>query len=86
VIKLLYKPLGLAFGILGGLLASMLFDKLWRAVTGSADTPDATDPGAGWGEVVVAAALQGAVFAAVRAAVSRAGAKGYEKATGTWPT
>ena len=35
-------------------------------------------------EVVLAAAIQGAIFAAVKA-VDRAGARGFTQLTGTWP-
>ena len=36
-------------------------------------------------KVIGAAALQGAIFAAVRSAVNRSGAKGYAHLTGVWP-
>jgi hypothetical protein len=39
----------------------------------------------GWGEILTAAALQGAVFAAVRAAVDRGSAQGVRRLTGHWP-
>ena len=83
--KLLYKPLGLLLGMLGGALATALFDRIWSAITGDDETPDATDRDSGWVKVVLAAVIQGAVFAGVRTAVNRAGAKGFEKATGVWP-
>jgi hypothetical protein len=34
---------------------------------------------------VLAAALEGAVYGAVKAFVDRGGAAGFEKATGQWP-
>ena len=83
--KLLYKPFGLLFGVLGGVLASMLFSKVWEAITDEPDAPDSTDRDRGWGEVVFAAAVQGALFGGVKALVDRAGAAGFAKATGTWP-
>ena len=39
----------------------------------------------GWGEVLVAATVQGAIFALVKAAVDRATAEGTRKLTGVWP-
>jgi len=83
--KLLYKPLGILLGVLGGAIATSLFDKVWSAITGEPESPDATDPKSGWGEILLAAVIQGAIFAGVRAAVNRAGAKGYQRATGVWP-
>jgi hypothetical protein len=38
-----------------------------------------------WSEILAAAAVEGAVFGAVKAAIDRAGATGFERATGTWP-
>jgi uncharacterized protein DUF4235 len=35
--------------------------------------------------VIISAALQGAIFAATKAAIDRAGAQGFTKLTGSWP-
>jgi hypothetical protein len=37
------------------------------------------------GKILLAAALEGAIFAVVRALIDRGGARGYQKITGTWP-
>ncbi|HEY2271531.1 MAG TPA: DUF4235 domain-containing protein [Jatrophihabitantaceae bacterium] len=83
--KLLYRPFGLLISVLGGLLAGVLFKQIWRAVAHEDDTPDAKDQERGWGEIVAAAAIEGAVFGTVKAVVDRAGASGFERATGVWP-
>ena len=83
--KVIYKPLGLLFGILGGLVAGAVFKRVWRAVGHEEDAPNATDRDRGWGEVVTAAAAQGAIFAGVKAVVDRAGATAFERVTGVWP-
>ena len=82
---LLYRPLGLAAGMAGGLLASAIFKQVWKRVAGEEDAPRATDESRGWHEVLVAAAVQGAIFAAVKAAVDRGGAAGFRRLTGEWP-
>lgn len=84
--KVLYKPLGMIVSTLGGIAASAAFKKVWKRIAGEEDVPDAKDRKHSWTEVILAAALQGAIFAAVKAAVDRAGAVGYRKATGDWPT
>ncbi|MFK4067754.1 DUF4235 domain-containing protein [Streptomyces sp. NPDC029674] len=84
-IQVLYKPLGLAFGMAGGALAGALFNRTWKAVAGQDDAPDAHDEERDWGEILAAAALQGAIFAVVRAAVDRGGAIGVRRVTGRWP-
>lgn len=85
MIKLVYKPFGLIVSVLGGLLASALFSRVWSAIAHEQDSPQAKDQDRSWREVLMAAAVQGAVFAGVRAAVDRAGAVGFARVTGTWP-
>jgi hypothetical protein len=85
VSKLLYKPLGIVFGVIGGILAGKLFKKIWQWVAHEDEPPSATDKEQGWGHVLPAAALEGAVFAAVKAAVDRGGAEAFRKMTGVWP-
>ncbi|GHF05564.1 membrane protein [Amycolatopsis deserti] len=80
--KLLYKPLNLAVSALGGILAGMLFKQAWKAVTGEDNAPEATSGDYSTKEVLTAAVLQGAIFGGVKAAVDRAGAKAFTKATG----
>jgi hypothetical protein len=84
--KLLYKPLGMLVSVLGGILAAQLFSQLWRVLPGSSESaPESTDEGHSWKEVATAAALQGAVYGGVKAVVDRAGARGFQRVTGTWP-
>ena len=85
MIKLLYKPLGLLASVLGGLLAGVIFKRIWKLAAHEDDAPKATDARRGWGEILSAAALHGAVYAVVRAAVDRSAAEGTRKLTGVWP-
>jgi hypothetical protein len=82
--KLLYKPLGIALGILAGFLGRKVFEQVW-AVIDDADPPGPTVEDAGWGKVLTAAALQAAIFAVVRTSVDRAGATWFRDLTGAWP-
>jgi predicted metal-dependent enzyme (double-stranded beta helix superfamily) len=84
-VTVLYKPFGLLVSVLGGVLAGAVFKRIWQAIAGERDTPDAKDRRRGWGEILLAASLQGAVFGAVKAGVDRAGATGFARATGSWP-
>ena len=38
--KLLYKPLGLLVSVLGGILASAVFNTVWTAATGQEEAPE----------------------------------------------
>lgn len=83
--KAIYTPLGVLFGVLGGLLGGAIFKQIWKRISDEADAPKARESEYGWSEVLPAAALQGAIFAVVKAAVDRGGAKGFERITGVWP-
>ncbi len=83
--KLVYKPIGLLAGAGAGLIAGIVFKKVWQLASGDDDAPDALDQDRGWSEILIAAALQGAIFAIVKATVDRASAEGVRKLTGTWP-
>lgn len=82
--KLLYKPIGILVGVLAGLVATNVFERIW-ALFSDSEPADPDDREAGWIEVVAAATLSGAIFGAIRALVMRGGAKGFERATGIWP-
>jgi hypothetical protein len=84
-VRITYKPVGLVLGVGAGMAAGLIFKQVWKAVRNDDEAPDATDEGRGWAEILAAAALQGAIFSVVRAAVDRAGAAGVRKATGQWP-
>ena len=83
--KLLYKPFGFIVGALGGMAAGALFKRVWALVAGQSTPPAATRADQRWGEVLGAAALEGAIYALVKAAVDRSGAIAFQRVTGTWP-
>ncbi|MFE7893322.1 DUF4235 domain-containing protein [Streptomyces sp. NPDC057412] len=85
-LPLAYKPLGFALGWASGALAGLAFRKTWMAIRHEEDAPDALDRDRGWGEVLLAAAVQGALFAMARSLADRTGAKAVERSTGVWPS
>ncbi|WP_327351969.1 DUF4235 domain-containing protein [Streptomyces sp. NBC_01304] len=83
--KLMYKPVGMVVGVLGGALAGMAFRWIWAKVDDTREAPKPLDEERSWREVLPAAALEGATFAVVRAAVERGGATAFRRTTGKWP-
>lgn len=83
--KLLYKPFGILFSVLGGILAGSIFKQIWKRISDEEDPPGAKESEYGWKEVLPAAMAQGAIFGLVKAAVDRGGAQGFQKLTGVWP-
>ncbi len=83
--KFPYKLLSLPVSLLGGVAAGAIFKQVWRLARREDDAPEATDAGRGWGEILLAAAIQGAIFAVVKAAMERGAAVSTQKLSGTWP-
>ncbi|RBY85502.1 DUF4235 domain-containing protein [Blastococcus sp. TF02A-30] len=83
--KLAYRPIGLIAGLVAGSLSGIVFKQVWKAIADEDDAPGALQSEYRMREVVLAAAIQGAIFAATKAAIDRAGARGFTKLTGTWP-
>ncbi|MEU7892755.1 DUF4235 domain-containing protein [Nonomuraea sp. NPDC049152] len=73
------KVASLGMGVLSGALAGSLFKRVWKLASGQDDAPDADDLARSWMEVLVAAAVQGAIFGLVKAAVHRAGAQTFRR-------
>lgn len=82
--KLVYKPIAIVLGLIAGFAARKLFDRLWGLID-SDDPPKPTTLEATWPKVLAAAAIEGVTMKVTRAAVDRAGAKGFASLTGSWP-
>lgn len=85
--KVLYRPIGLVSGIVSGALAGVVFKQLWKVASPShsKDTPKALESEFPLREILLAAAVQGAIYATVKALVDRGGARAFEKTFGEWP-
>ena len=83
--KVFYRLLSIVISVLGGILAGATFKQIWKVAAGEDEAPQATDARRGWRQVLTAAALQGAIFGLVKAAVDRGAAEGTRKLTGVWP-
>jgi hypothetical protein len=82
--KILYKPFGLILGLLAGFVSQKLFNVVW-GVLDKEEPPEPTTQEAAWAKVIAAAAVQGVTFRVTRAAVDRFGAQGFHYMTGIWP-
>jgi uncharacterized protein DUF4235 len=82
--KLIYKPFGIVFGILAGILSKKLFEAVW-GVFDKEEPPKPTTLETTWPKVIGAAVVEGVTFKVTRAAVDRVGAKGFAHLTGIWP-
>ena len=85
MIKLLYRSVNLIASMLGGLLAGLIFKGAWKIIGRGDEAPKPTDEQQGWGEILLAATLQGTIFAVVKAAFDRGAAEAIRKLTGISP-
>jgi hypothetical protein len=85
VAKVLYRPLAFLVSVLGGLVAGTIFKQIWKLVSGEEEAPKARESEYSWREILPAAAVQGALFGLVKAAIDRGGMEGFRKLTGIWP-
>ena len=81
---LIYKPFGILFGILSGLIGKKLFDFVWTKIDDE-EPPEATTEETTWGRLLAVAAIQGVIFRVTRFVVDRYGAIGFHYLTGIWP-
>jgi hypothetical protein len=77
--KIAYKPIGLIFGLFGGLLAGKIFGLVWKKVSHEDETPQPLSDDYSTREVLLAATLQGAIFGLIKTAVDRYGMKGMRR-------
>ena len=71
--------------MIGGLIGGQIFKQIWKVVSNEEDAPGARQSEYGWKEILPAAAIQGAIFAVVKATLDRKGAQGFQRLTGVWP-
>ena len=83
--KLFYKAVGMGVSVLGSIVAGAIFKRIWRVAPGEDEAPSATDARRSWSEVLIAAALQGAIFGVVKAVLDRGTATAARELTGIWP-
>jgi hypothetical protein len=85
--KILYRPWGLLASLLGGLIASQIFQQVWKRLDpdSSEDPPKPLESEYQLPKILIAALIQGAIFSAVKALINRGGARAFERWTGEWP-
>ncbi len=82
--KLIYKPIGIILGLIGGQIAKAVFTRVWTAIDDE-EAPKPTQEEQTWARVLTVAVIQGAVFQVVKASINRSGAKAFAYLTGVWP-
>jgi hypothetical protein len=82
--KFLFLPFSIVAGLIAGALSKRLFEALWGVIDDE-EPPDSEHRDISLGKMIVAEALQGAIFRATRKAVDHQARKAFLGATGAWP-
>lgn len=82
--KVLFTPIGILAGLAAGYAAQKGFERIW-AVIDEEDPPEIEDRRVSYPKLIVALALEGAIFRLVKGMVDRGARLGFASATGAWP-
>ena len=82
--KLLFIPVSVGGGLIAGFVSKKIFDQLWGLVDDE-EPPDSKHRDIDWPKLIIAAAIQGAIFRAMKEATDHASRRAFARTTGKWP-
>ena len=82
--KLLFTPVSILAGLAAGAVSRKIFDQIWGLVDED-EPPESKHREVPWAKMLVAAAIQGAIFRGVKAATDHYSRQAFARTTGTWP-
>ena len=82
--KLLFLPVSIGASLLAGFVSRKVFDQVWGLVD-KEEPPDAKYRDIRWSRLLLAGAIQGAVFRMVKEATDHGSRRAFYKTTGSWP-
>jgi hypothetical protein len=82
--KFLFLPFSIAAGIIAGFLSKKAFEAVWGAIDDE-EPPSSDHREIDIKKMVLAEALQGAIFRATRKLVDHQARLAFERTVGTWP-
>ena len=82
--KILFIPFSIVGGLMAGFLGKKIFEQVWGVIDDE-EPPEPTHRDAGWGKLIAAAALEGAIFRTTRAVVEHGSRSAFASVVGSWP-
>jgi Protein of unknown function (DUF4235) len=84
VAKIIFIPFSVAGGLLAGFIGKKIFDGVWGLID-EEEAPEGSHRDVPWGKLILAAAMEGAIFRAVKMATDRGSREAFMSITGSWP-
>jgi hypothetical protein len=82
--KVLFTPFSIVAGLLAGFLGKKLFEQIWGMVD-EEEPPEGKHRDISVPKMLIALAIEGAIFRAVKGAFDHYAREGFMRLTGTWP-
>jgi hypothetical protein len=82
--SVIFRPVGIVLGILGGIVAQKLFDFVWSKVDDQ-EAPDPEHREVQWSKFLIAMVVEGAIYRVIRGLIDHHSRRAFEGLTGTWP-
>ena len=82
--KLFFIPISVLAGLVAGLLSKRIFDAIWGLID-EEDRPKGKHRDVPWAKLMLGAAIEGAVFRAVKEATDHGSRRAFSHVTGSWP-
>ena len=84
MVRVLFIPFSVLGGLLAGFIAKRLFEQVWGLID-EEEPPESEHRRVSWPKLIAAAALEGAIFRATRAAADHGSRRAFASVTGSWP-
>jgi hypothetical protein len=82
--KLLFIPVSVGGGLVAGFVSRKIFDQIW-GLFDEQEPPDSKHRDIEWSKLLIAAAIQGAIFRAMKEATDHYSRRAFYRTTGSWP-
>lgn len=82
--KVIFVPFSIGLGLLAGSVAKKIFNQIWGLID-EEEPPDSEHRDVSWPKLLLAAAIQGAIFRAMKEAADHGLRHAFASATGSWP-
>ena len=84
VAKILFVPISITGGLLAGIVGKKIFEQVWGAFDDQ-EPPEAEHRQIDYRKLVIALALEGAIFRLAKGFADHGTRQGFARLTGEWP-